>query len=230
MKFYRSATVIKIFGFAILACSFAMPGKANSADTLKLVSWGANTWGNVVAYPYYLSFNNNPATEMMCDDYWDEIGQGQQWDVTVHSLTPSNIGSLMFFSEFSNPDSALTAYYAAAYILTGVHGGTIAANYGNAAVWQLFSTPAGKTIPGGNDGTVQGILTDALIYVTTHSNLNYSGIRVYTPTNLGSSRTQEFLEYGVSFSSPVPEPATYALFGAGLIGLAAFGRRRAHLR
>jgi hypothetical protein len=206
---------------AALALGGAMTMTTAMAGTVTLEFTGTegNTYSNgsvdAYAYPYFVQVvgTSTPALAMMCDDAATEISQGQSWTANTYSLTDLDLNNLKFSTD------GLTTYEEAAVIFTGVVNGTIAAGDGNAAVWDLFD-PGFVTASSPDDAQIVNIISTAQTEVAA-GGLDYSGITVYTPTPAGAS--QEFLSGEVTAT---PEPASYALFGGGLLGLGLIRRKR----
>lgn len=88
----------------------------------------------------------------------------------------------------------------------------------------------------GADGTNWNLLASGTLYddpATHYNDIVFSGptqmqyIRAEIPTGTHWSHLQEIQVYDNSNpGTPVPEPATMLLFGTGIVGLAAVGRRR----
>ena len=200
--------------------------------------------GGVYSFPYYVS-----GAPMMCDDAQTDLQPPVTWWAQVNYL-PANLTSMKWYSEFPTitASTALQAYEEAAIIFydvatvgevqDGVNGQTPTYSTtsggaeGNVAVWYLFSpgavTPDSETlsilqyaqnaVANGHDalGNSAAYIYSQVVFITPSTNtaLNPNGI----------NQSQEFIALG-SEVQDAPEPATYALFGAGLLALGCLGRR-----
>jgi hypothetical protein len=180
----------------------ALPAVAATVDLqFTGLPTGNNYWG-VASYPYDLSVNGGPSQWMMCIGYNEHIEAGETWQADVVS-----VASL-------DPSTHLLDYQAAfLFEMTVADQG--ANSDINAATWYLFEGVPVLT-PG----------AQALVALAQSQNfqpgefanvLLYRAIPGTESGNLGTA--QDFL-------STTPEPASLALFGSGLIGVAGMLRRK----
>ena len=182
-------------------------------------SAGATYNGYVTA-----TVNGIPLQMLICDDYLDE------------TLVPSGplifdesmIGSLSSPADlhFGDVRKAQTLYDEAAVLnyelfTIGPHAAPATVTDYQYAIWNLFD-PAVNL-----NSSQQNLQTGALSTVSSGASWLsgiYSSTVVYTPDpKTNSWGNQEFLEYQ---GQGTPEPATYLLVGAVLMGLGATRRRR----
>ncbi len=183
-----------------------------SASTVQMtfLTPGTNSSGGFYTYPYYFSINGGKATPMMCDAFTNHIAAGESWNAHVSGLLS---GKGLFGKN-------LLDYKAAGIIFLGVTNGTINANVGNWAVWNLFTN---------------GITTDAAVLALDKSSLaaalhapadEFKGLALYTPVGgKPGVGPQEFIGYRSS-AMTTPEPGSLILLSTGLIGIAGIVRRK----
>ncbi|MGD0507974.1 MAG: PEP-CTERM sorting domain-containing protein [Terriglobales bacterium] len=172
---------------------------------------GTNASGGYYTYPYYFSINGGKATAMMCDSFNNHISGGENWSANVSGLLS---GKGLFGKDIAD-------YKAAGIIFIGVMNGTISAQTGNWAVWNLFS----KGIT--TNGAVLALDSQALLLAQHAPSSEFNGLALYTPVG-GSpgNGPQEFIGYRTPLTTP--EPGSLMLLATGLIGIAGVVRRKLH--
>jgi hypothetical protein len=192
---------------------FAASALANSTVDMKLIGVGGNNAGGVYTYPYYFSINGSAPVALICDSYDNHVEIGESWQAKV-------VGLLSGQGLFGNQ---LLDYKAAGLIFKSILNGTINVNVGNYAIWGLFSTNAQNTAYFQSSGA--GAIDQQYLALAANApNSAFKGLVLYTPLSgrqCEGGLPQEYIGY-----SPVPEPATLALFGTGLVSLAGVVRRK----
>jgi len=164
---------------------------------------------------YYVSINGSSTfTPVMCDAYDNLVHLGDTWTATETPFL-QGIASSMFGSAMAMD------YRAAGLIFKSMLAGTLSIKQAQWAVWGLFSTNAqGNALY----TTYGGAAIDAayLALAQTAPDSSYSGLVLYTPVGGAPGQgPQEFIGF-----SPVPEPGTLTLVGAGLLALAGAVRKK----
>ncbi|MEJ2688165.1 MAG: VPLPA-CTERM sorting domain-containing protein [Gammaproteobacteria bacterium] len=186
--------------------------QAASAATLSLVNTGtALARDGVYAGLYNISIDGK-VTPAMCDDWNTEV-PNHSWTATGYTYAEIINGAPVKFAG----TAGLTGYKEAGWLFSQLP--TVSQSDQadiNLAVWKIMSNP-----------TIQMNSTATTWYdrALGHSDFNFShSMMVWTPNPRCAS--QEFLTPLTTPPSAVPLPAAVWLFGSGLVGLVAVGRRR----
>lgn len=153
--------------------------------------------------PPYSGTLNGQAEAFYCVDFTHEISAGQSWNVTVTSLTASNLSSTRLFSTLGS--GAQTAYLEMAYLITQMMSATTQLQKAEDqyAIWGLTGGPNPY-------GTNSALVAAALAAVK--AGFTGQGFEILTPTG---STGQEFLIYVAE-----PSELVMLLIGLGLMALA----------
>jgi hypothetical protein len=217
-----SAAPLLLLGAAFLT-STAFAGSLTLSITGQA---GAGKYAGVAAAPYYMSVidphGNSSSILVASDDYDTHFKYNKSWTGNVFSLTGTTVANLKFGM------FGMTTYEQAAVIFTDLMKDSSLEVAGSVAIWSLFEPGSVNvsSVPG-----AQAELNHAAAAVAA-GGLDYSGVKIYTPTPKKSSG--EFISGAVTAlvvtpptaPTPAPEPATYAMLGGGLI-IVGCARRRA---
>ncbi len=181
------------------------------ADTVTMQLMGGNgaEQNGYSVGPATGTVNGTPIT-MVCDDFVHHVSVGQTWTATISTFADLSA------ARFASLPNAVAKYQQAAWLFDQFAVNPNATGDIQFAIWSLFtpSTPA-------QAGALSWI---DLAKNQNLSNFDFSGFRLYTPVDCRPSSPQEFI--AKLPSAAVPEPATLALLGSGLAGLAALLKKR----
>jgi hypothetical protein len=194
--------------------TISIPG-INSPYGGSMPQYGGEYVGQIVAT---INGTNIPGG-MICDDFNNVTPVPTTYQATIETI--SNLSGAMFVNE----TNSLQLYKEAAWLNGQINSKSTATQIGEIqfAIWEIFSKTDAEaqllsTAGAGEQTIVGNLITTAA--AQNFSDYNFSSVEIITP--YGSSN-QEFI---TGCPTPMPEPGTMMLLGAGMTGLAIYSKRR----
>lgn len=172
--------------------------------TFKLTGVGGQVQNGVYVAPYFGTINGGPTITVICNDYSHDENIGDSWQINISDF--SNLS----LTRWGNTVGGADKYREAAWLITQMSNPGVSIGDIQYAIWALFT--AGVPT---NSAINQWLAAANTAKLNGYYGLDFSSFRVLTPADLG---------YGQEFITQVPEPATLALLGSGL--LAGYIRRK----
>lgn len=219
MKKNWNPSLLLLFGLMLAVTT------ASATPTLNLYynGPGGPSLGGIYTYPYSFQVGGSGPYQLMCDTFGRTISPGDHWDAYVMnmaSLTSLNVGNLFYGGVNGGGSGAVQYYMAAALLFLDARTYSSNAPYDNWAIWYMFD-PSGATgssywgsLSDGDKSAIEGDAATAISAAAGDAPAQFSHVLIYTPVD---GTGQEFFGYN---TPSIPEPASLALFGSGVLALA----------
>jgi hypothetical protein len=233
---------VKLLGVAAMTATAMMASPTTT--TLTWVGVGSDpTYSNEYVGPYYVDVGSSTKpTAVTCDDFNDEVNQNTNQGVTYNVLTDpvstslqNTLGYAYYSSQKDNnaaPSSSqlftiVTDYEEIAWLTLQFANPNVTANSQDwgaiqTAIWSFFGTGVPVEVNSKDpNGTTANDYTSTQYWInqaaSNFGSIEQSGITVYTPAPPNGTSNQYFDSQEFVTYAHAPEPATYAIFGSGLI-------------
>ncbi|MCL4522311.1 MAG: PEP-CTERM sorting domain-containing protein [Acidobacteria bacterium] len=198
----------------LLTILLLAPAVHADSVTMQFVGVNGAQGGGYYVSPYYATMNGSPVT-LFCVDIANTVHWNQVWQANLSTITN---GSNLSDTRYGSLPQGLALYQQAAWLISQFP--TNSSDYVNLqyALWNLFNPSLAPDSSGSNAWLA--------LAAANFSSINFANFRVVTnvaPVYL-TGQVQEFII--IVPPGQVPEPATLALFGTGLIAVATLVRRR----
>jgi hypothetical protein len=204
-----------------------------SAGTVAMTFTGANGQEDSSGWlisPYTATVNG-VSTTVYCDDFANEVSNGQTWTANVSllsgSLANTRYGAITQTLSTSTGTASYNSaqlYDMAAYLTTQYSASGTAGYSSNGdiqdTIWDIFNpNSANPGVKPPAPSTEKWLYQAEANYGTINTN-RFEILTNTNPTYSGAGQTQEFI-------TMTPEPSSVLLLGVGLIGMSFVGQARA---
>lgn len=154
----------------------------------------------------------------MCMDDFLSNSIGETWSANVTAVNGTNFSNTYFGNQAVNVGgynvTASEVYGIEAYLFSEITRPNADRTDIQEAAWAVMDPVTLANVVGSNNTAVEGYLEGAL---ANYSSLNTAGYEILSDVSINCNSAQEFMIQ----TSAAPEPATFALFGFGLVAAGA---------